>query len=53
MIESKEINDMVLSALRDCGCGSDCGCKRNAGTNDKRLGKETGDTGPRGNRKRN
>ena len=43
---------MVLFTLRDCGCGSDCGCKRNPGTDDKELGKETGDTRTRRNRKR-
>ena len=44
---------MVLFTLCDCGCDSDCGCKRDAGTDNKSLGKETGDTSPRGNRKRN
>ena len=43
---------MVLFTLCDCDCDCDCGCKRNLGTDDKKLGKETGDTRTRRNRKR-
>ena len=42
---------MVLFTLCGCDCNSNCGCKRDSGANDQKLGKETGDTSTRGNRR--